>query len=122
MIIIICIMYFISLIFIINYLYIKNSKYKWEYKEKIGCQKIDRYYESKRIIDSNIWRIVFFEEFGFVSMNVFLNDRLIIREQTISINILPLKICSIFYKILVNYHANKIINIEQKEHSNGKVS
>lgn len=112
----------IGLMFIINYLYNKNSKYKWEYKEKIGCQKVDRYYESSRIIDCNIWRITFFENYGFICMDVFLNDNLLIREQIIWMNILPLKICSIIYKILANYHTNKIINIYQKEHLNGKVS
>ena len=96
------------------YLLNKNSLFKWNYEERIRCQKIQCYYTCERIIDNDVFTINYFVHSGFIVMSVYVNNDLLVRDISLYIS-LPFLVHSFLIKLLVQSKFNRIAQI----HKNG---
>jgi hypothetical protein len=88
----------------------KNSTYKWKYVEKIKNQDIKGCYTCERIIDDDIFKIQYFDEYGCIIMNVYVNDNVLISNKLICIT-MPFLVHTITIQWVIQSHFKRIAQI-----------
>lgn len=92
-----------------DYLYVKNSKYKWEYKTEIYKQKLRNRYESIRPSGEGEWRFFYYKYSSGIFLDAYLNNRLILQKNKIWNNCFHID-CNMIKRV-ADQNVNNIINL-----------